>query len=235
VTPDVDSRLAELAARWALPPEAPARLRLLLDLVAAEPSSITTVRDPAVAVDLHVADSLSGLAVPALRSASTIADLGSGGGFPGLALAAARPDASVTLVESVGRKCAFLREAAEAMGLRSVDVFQGRAEDWRDGIGTQDAVTARALAPLNVIAEYAAPLLRDGGTLVAWKGRADAVELRDGNAAAAALGLEPGAEVVVTDVPGADSRTLYVYSKVRPTPAGFPRRAGMARKRPLRG
>jgi 16S rRNA (guanine527-N7)-methyltransferase len=234
VTPDVDARLAELAARWELPPDAPARFRALLEMVAAEPSSITTVRDPAAAVDRHVADSLSGLLVPALRAAGTIADLGSGGGFPGLALGIARPDATVTLVESVGRKCDFLRRAAEAIGAANVAVVHGRAEDWRDGLGTQDVVTARALAPLNVLAEYAAPLLRDGGALVAWKGRAAAEEVRDGSAAAVAVGLQPAAKVAVADVPGADARALYVYSKVRATPPGFPRRAGMARKRPLR-
>jgi 16S rRNA (guanine527-N7)-methyltransferase len=231
---DVDARLAELAARWTLPPTAPAQLARILRLVAGEPSSITTVRDPAVAVDLHVADSLAGLVVPALRGAATIADLGSGGGFPGLALAVARPDAAVTLVESVGRKCDFLRRAADAAGLPNVTVVHARAEEWRDGLGTQEVVTARALASLNVLAEYAAPLLRGGGSLVAWKGRADAAELRDGRAAAERLGLQPAGEIAVTDVPGADARNLYVYLKVRATPPGYPRRAGMARKRPLR-
>ena len=96
----VENRLSELAELWELPARVPAQLRTILDLVQAEPTSITTVRDPERGVDLHVADSLAGLAVPALREASTIADLGSGGGFPGLALAAALPETRVTLVES---------------------------------------------------------------------------------------------------------------------------------------
>ena len=230
----MDERLAALAAEWQLPPAAPAQLRSLLERVEAEPTSITTVRDPAAAVDVHVADSLSGLAVDAVRDAQRIADLGSGGGFPGLALAAALPGASVTLVESVGKKCAFLDRAAAAAGLSNVVVVNARAEEWLEGLASQDVVTARALAPLNVLVEYAAPLLRLGGSLVAWKAGRDAGEERDGVAAASALGLEPLAPVPVTPFQGAGGRHLHLYLKVLETPPGYPRRAGMARKRPIR-
>src|SRR4051794_27180348 len=113
----VDLRLRELAVRWELPPDAPAQLRAVLRCVAEEPTSITTVRDPVAAVDVHVADSLSVLAAAPVRDATQIADLGAGGGFPGLVLAAALPDATVRLVESVGKKCDFLRGAAGAAGL----------------------------------------------------------------------------------------------------------------------
>jgi 16S rRNA (guanine527-N7)-methyltransferase len=204
-------------------------------MVAEEPTSITTVRDPTAGVDAHVADSLAGLEVPALRAAGTIADLGSGGGFPGLALAVALPGARVTLVESVGKKCDFLRRAADEAGLANVEVVNARAEAWPAGIGTQDVVTARALAPLNVLAEYAAPLLVAGGSLVAWKGTVDPSEEADGLVAASLLGLEFRSSRAVEPFSGADHRCLYVYSKVSPTPARYPRREGMARKRPLRG
>jgi 16S rRNA (guanine527-N7)-methyltransferase len=231
----VDDRLVELAARWGLPPEGPRQLTAILSMVAEEPTSITTVRDPAAGVDAHVADSLAGLEVPALRAARTIADLGSGGGFPGLALAVALPGARVTLVESVGKKCEFLRRAAEEAGLVNVEVVNARAEAWPAGLGTQDVVTARALAPLNVLAEYAAPLLVAGGSLVAWKGKVDPSEAADGVAAATMLGLEAEPARAVEPFSGADHRWLYVYSKVSSTPARYPRREGMARKRPLRG
>jgi 16S rRNA (guanine527-N7)-methyltransferase len=232
----VDLRLEELAQLYALPPKAPATLRTLLELVQAEPTSITTVRDPERGVDLHVADSLAGLAVPAVREARSIADLGSGGGFPGLVLAAVLPEARVTLVESVGKKCKFLARAADALGLHNVDVVNARAEAWQAGLGTQEVVTARALAPLNVIVEYAAPLLVDGGAFVAWKGRRDPSAEADGVAAADIVGLEPADSdpiPVETSIHGADARHLYVYLKVRETPDEFPRREGMARKRPL--
>jgi 16S rRNA (guanine527-N7)-methyltransferase len=232
--PAVEDRLAELAARWELPEAAPAQLNAILDLVATEPTSITTVRDPAQGVDVHVADSLIGLELEALRRAERVADLGSGGGFPGLALAVALPDAHVTLVESVGKKCEFLRRAADAAGLANVEVVNARAEAWPAGIGTQDVVTARALAPLNVLAEYAAPLLVAGGSLVAWKGHQDPSEEADGIAAASQLGLEPLPARPVEPFAGADARRLYLYLKVSPTPDRYPRREGMARKRPLR-
>jgi 16S rRNA (guanine527-N7)-methyltransferase len=227
----VDDRLAELSQHWMLPAAAPDQLRTILDLVQAEPTSITTVRDPERGVDIHVSDSLAGLAVPALRDAETIADLGSGGGFPGLALAAALPDAQVTLVESVGKKCKFLRRAADAAGLQNVHIVNARAEAWRDGLASQDIVTARALGPLNVVVEYAAPLLKEGGSFVAWKGKRDPSAEADGLMAAEVVGLEDSDPIPVVSLYG--DRHLYVYLKVRETPAEFPRREGMARKRPL--
>ena len=146
------------------------------------------MRDPRRAVDAHVADALSGLAVPELAAAGRVADIGAGAGVPGLVLAAARPQLHVTEVESVGRKCAFLERAIAAMGLANADVACARAEAWAAGREACDAVTARALAPLPVLVEYAAPLLRPGGVLVAWKGTPDAAERADGDAAARAAG-----------------------------------------------
>lgn len=229
----VDKRLAQLAERYALPATAPAQLNRILDLVAEDDMAATTVRDPAHGVDVHVADSLAGLEIEALRDAQTVADLGAGAGFPGLVLAAALPGARIKLVESLNRKCAFLERAVEVVALTNADVVCTRAEEWRDGIGTCDAITVRAVAPLNVLAEYAAPLLRVGGVLVAYKGRRDPAEEAGGAAAAAVLGLEVTEIRSVEPFGGADHRNLYVYSKVTETPPRYPRRAGMARKRPL--
>jgi 16S rRNA (guanine527-N7)-methyltransferase len=230
---DVGARLAELAARYGLPEGAADSLAALLALVAAETASITTVRDPAEGVDAHVADSLVALELPAVRAARRVADLGSGGGFPGLALAIARPAAHVALVESVGRKCAFLARAVSELSLDNVEVVHARAEAWPEGIGAHDLVVARALAPLAVLVEYAAPLLEVGGALVAWKGRPQAAEEADGAAAAAALGMSALGAIAVQPFERARGRYLYLTSKVSPTPARFPRRPGMARKRPI--
>jgi 16S rRNA (guanine527-N7)-methyltransferase len=234
VPSSVPVRLAELGARYALPTEAVSKFDALLDLVASEPASITSVRDPREGVDVHVADSLVALEFGVVRAATHIADLGSGAGFPGLALAIARPDAHVALVESVARKCAFLERAAQALGLTNVTVAHARVEAWRDGLGTSDVVTARALAPLGVVLEYGAPLLAVGGTLVAWKGRLQSIEVADASAAAVALGLSTPRAHAVTPFADAQDRYLYLSSKVTPTPDRFPRREGMARKRPLR-
>ena len=229
----VDRRLAELAERYALPEAAPEQLRTLLALVAEDETAPTTVRDPARGVDAHVADSLTGLEIGELSGAGRIADLGAGAGFPGLVLAAALPSARVALVESLSRKCAFLERAVERMGLTNADVVCARAEEWRGGLGAVDVVTVRAVAPLNVLAEYAAPLLVMGGRLVAYKGVRDPAEEADAEVAASELGLERDEVRAVDPFPGADHRHLYVYSKVRETPSRYPRRAGMARKRPL--
>jgi 16S rRNA (guanine527-N7)-methyltransferase len=223
-------RLEELAAAHGVAPEGVDALERVLELLAADDAAPTTVRDPARAVDVHVADSLSGLELEVVREAGSVADLGAGAGFPGLALAAALPGAQVSLVESVGRKCAFMERAVAAAALGNVAVVCRRAEEWSASV---DLVTARALAPLAVIAEYAAPLLAVGGALVAWKGARDEDEEADAAAAARALGLEVGEIRRVVPFPGAEQRHLHVYSKVMDTPDRFPRRAGMARKRPL--
>lgn len=226
--------LVSLAERYGLPDVAPGRLGVLLDTLAADPHAPTTVRAPAEALDVHIADSLVALELPLVREASRIADLGAGAGFPGLPLAVALPAAEVTLVESVARKCAFIRASADAADLTNVEVVADRAESWRAGFGACDLVTARALAPLAVLAEYAAPLLREGGALVAWKGRRDELEERDAAAAALVLGLTVEEIRPVRPYPAAEHRHLHVLRKTAPTPDRFPRRPGMARKRPLR-
>lgn len=230
----IAERLAGLSAAHGLPVAAAPRLAALLDLVAAEPASITAVRDPAVAVDAHVADSLAGLGVPEVRGARRVADLGSGAGFPGLVLAIALPAAAVTLVESVTRKAAFLRSAIDRLGLENAEVVLARAEDWPEGMGVHDLVTARALAALPVLLEYAAPLLARDGALVAWKATVGEAEEADGRAAAQLLGMSGPRRASVQPFPGARDRSLYVSLKVSSTPNRFPRRPGMASKRPLR-
>lgn len=225
----VRGRLDELAAAHALPAGSAGRLAQLLQLVADEHASITSVREPLEAVDVHVADSLAG--VEPLRGSPTVADLGSGGGFPGLVLALALPDTHFTLVESVGRKARFLESAAHELGLVNVRVVTGRAEQLRPEMF--HVVTARALAALGVVLEYAAPILRPEGLMLAWKGRRDDAEAGDGVAAAQQLGMSEPAWRPVTPYPGVE-RHLVASRKVAPTPAGFPRRPGMATKRPLR-
>jgi 16S rRNA (guanine527-N7)-methyltransferase len=228
-----NTELVSLGERYGLPPAAASQLHALLEALATDPHAPTTVREPDRAVHTHLADSLVALELPDVRGAAAIADLGAGAGFPGLPLAIALPAARVALVESVARKCGFIRAAADAAGLDNVEVVAERAEAWSAGIGTRDLVTARALASLAVLAEYAAPLLREGGVLVAWKGRRDEREERDAEAAAGELGMSLEAILPVRPYPGADHRHLHVFRKVAPTPGRFPRRAGMARKRPL--
>lgn len=231
-TARVDRRLEDLAEVYAIEPRGTAALRVLLDCLASDRAP-TSVRDPALGVDAHVADSLAALGLPLFEGAPAIADLGAGAGVPGLVLAAARPRTHVALVESVGRKADFIEGTAERMRLANVEVVRARAEEWRAGLRACDVVTARALAALPVLVEYAAPLLRLGGSLAAWKGAVTAEEATHGHAAAAATGLERTSVHPVRPFGGAEKRTLHVYLKVMETPVRFPRRAGMAVKRPL--
>lgn len=221
-------QLAAVAPAHAVEP-----LARILDLQANDPTASTTVRDPVEAVDRHVADSLSALELPFVGEARRIADIGSGAGWPGLALAAALPEASVALVESQSRHTKYLERAVEAAGLDNVTVVTARAEAWPEGIGGHDLVTARALASLAVLVEYAAPLLADGGFFVAWKGSVAEQERLGGETAAAIVGLEPLEPVSVVPYAGARDHSLHSFRKIAPTPDRFPRRPGMAVKRPL--
>ncbi len=215
-------RVRELAARYGVDEGS---LLGLLDALDAEPDPPTTVADP---VDEHLADSLS--AVPYLGAPASIADIGAGVGFPGLALAVAFPASSVTLVESQRRHAAVAERLGRGAGLRNVSVLPLRAEEVRDRF---ELVTARAVAPLAVLVEYAAPLLGLGGQLVAWKGARDGAEELGGEEAGRIVGLSLSRVIPVTPFPGAHSRHLHFYVKTAPTPDRFPRRPGMARKRPL--
>jgi 16S rRNA (guanine527-N7)-methyltransferase len=199
----------------------------------AKPEAPTSVHAPTDVVDVHVADSLVGLELRELRDAELIFDLGSGAGLPGLALAACLPRARVALVEASRKKCDFITAVADAMPLTNADPVWTRAEAWADGLGRADVVVARAVAPLAVIAEYAAPLLREGGAVVAWKGALEPAEVRDAAAAADILGLSPPRAIAVQPFAASERRTLQVLTKLRPTPDRFPRREGMAAKRPL--
>jgi 16S rRNA (guanine527-N7)-methyltransferase len=231
---DAGPRLENLAARWQLEPAQTDALRQILDVLSADEFTPSTVRGER-AVDVHIADSLSGLALECVRSAATIADLGAGAGFPGVVLAIALPAAIVELIESGVRKCAFLERLCAEAGVRNAHVVCARAEDLAAGAGRHDLVTARALAPLPVLCEYAAPLLQIGGSLVAWKGEVSTAEALAGERAASLLGLSPHGVVRSEPYAGSVAHHLHVYRKVAPTPPGYPRRPGMARKRPLGG
>jgi 16S rRNA (guanine527-N7)-methyltransferase len=229
--------LEELCRRFGLPKASAGQFERLLEALATEADPHTTVADP---VDAHLADSLSGLSVSEVGRARRIADVGSGAGFPGLALAVALPEVQVDLIESAGRKTAVAARLAQAAELTNARALTARAEEWAKlptqlggGREAYDVVTARAVAPLAVLVEYAAPLLRSGGVLVAWKGARDHVEEAGGTKAAARVGMELRGVERVVPFERAENRHLHVFEKTGPTPGEFPRRPGMARKRPL--
>jgi 16S rRNA (guanine527-N7)-methyltransferase len=218
----------------ALDPAGREALSRVLELLADERASVSSVVDQR-AWRVHVADSLTGLGVPELRDGARIADVGAGAGFPGLALAVALPGAQVDLIESVGRKCEFIQRAIDEAGIANARVLNLRSEDLAAGEGREsyDVVTARAVGRLSTLAELASPLLKEGGTLVAWKGKRDEDEESQLANAAAQLAMHPDQILPVGPYAGSEHRHLHVISKLGPTPEKLPRRPGMAKKRPF--
>ena len=184
-----------------------------LQAVVATPG-LTAIRDLQEARRVLLDDSLRGADL-VRELEGPIVDVGSGGGAPGIPLALALPAREVTLLEANGRKCDFLREWA----LPNVRVVQGRAEEQEtDRFGV---AVAKALAPPHVAAEWCLPLVYSGGAAVLWVGpSADAVRV-------ARVAGQVGGELAE------NHDGLLVLRKLRPTPAGYPRRVGAARKRPL--
>jgi 16S rRNA (guanine527-N7)-methyltransferase len=187
------------------------------------------------ALELHVADSLSGLEIEQLRAAGRIADVGAGAGFPGLPLAIALPGCQVDLIESTRRKCEVIERLAAAAGIDNARSFPARAEEWAAGEGREayDAVTARALGRLPTIAELASPLLLDGGHLLAWKGRRDPEQEQALARAASRLAMEQVEVRALTPYAGSRDRHIHLVRKNGATPDDLPRRPGMAAKRPF--
>lgn len=220
-----------------LPPGAREALARLVELLVADPNAPSAVRDRAQAWRVHVADSLAALEL--LATAKRIADVGAGAGLPGLVLAVALPGAEVDLIESVSRKCEFMRSAIASCGIENARVVCARAESWAaepppdGGRESYDVVTARAVGRLATLAELASPLLHQGGVLVAWKGRRNADEEAELERAAPQLAMQPVECRWVGPYAGSRHRHLHLARKSGPTPPGLPRRPGMAKKRPF--
>jgi 16S rRNA (guanine527-N7)-methyltransferase len=177
---------------------------------------LTAIRDAGEARRVHLDESLAAVATVA-RFEGPIVDVGSGGGAPGVPMAAAFPDREVTLLEANGRKCGFLREVAREF--LNVRVVEGRAEEQEtDRFGV---AVAKALAPPPVAAEWCLPLVVPGGGVVLYVGPS-----ADAEAVSSVSTLVGGGPA--EQLPG-----LLVLEKLEPTPPGFPRRPGVAKKRPL--
>ena len=163
------------------------------------------------------------------------AEVGSGGGFPSVPLMIARPDLSFTLIESVNKKCAFLRAAVKELSLNA-EVVCGRAEELtRDKKMREryDVCCARAVARLNTLSEYCLPLVRTGGRFVAYKGSSGEEEAEECAHALSVLGAKECARERFSLPDGAGERVLFVAEKVSHTPAAYPRGNGKERSRPL--
>jgi 16S rRNA (guanine527-N7)-methyltransferase len=196
--------------------------------------NLTSVTEPSAVVLRHFVDSLLPItAWPAVPQ--RLLDIGSGAGFPALPLKIMLPQIDLTLLESIGKKATFLQHTVDSLQLEQVRVLNVRVEDLARlpaERAAYDTVTARAVAELRVLAEYAAPLLTIGGHLLALKGPDPHEEVAAAAPALHQLGLELVA-VRPLSVAALPPRSLVVVRKLRATPTRFPRPAGTARSRPL--
>jgi 16S rRNA (guanine527-N7)-methyltransferase len=197
-------------------------------------TAITQIADVATK---HFLDSFTAIAVRVWTGRERVIDVGSGAGFPGLALRIAMPNLTLTCVESVGKKSRFIEETSALLGLNDVEVRNERAEtlarspDRRAGY---DVGTARAVGTLAACAEYLLPFLRIGGDAIVWKGKVDA-ELPAARKALAAVGGELAAIVSTLQLGVADvlpGRNLVVMRKMRASTERYPRTSAEARRRP---
>lgn len=225
-----------------LPPDLPPGMREGLALLgemlleANDRFNLTAIRTPEGVAVQHFADSLAPLGrEPSLEEARRAIDIGPGAGFPVLPLAMALPQIRWIGIESVAKKCNFIRMAAKELGLRNVRAENLRAEDAGRGDlrNTCDIVTARAVGPISALCEVGIPLLRTAGILMLWKTRAAEEELEDALDAIEKIGGEALDPIFYRLQEDRQERAIFRIAKVRATPASYPRRNGMPFRNPL--
>lgn len=212
------------------------QLQHYVDLMLGWEANLTAITEPEAIAVKHLLDSMSLLYHIDFLPGSQVADVGTGAGFPGLVLKILRPDLSLTLIESVGKKTAFLSHVVETLKLERVQVVTARAEDVGQDLAHReryDYVVARAVAYLPTLAEYLLPLCKVGGRAIAMKGGSALNEVADASAAIEVLGGKFSTLHSVALPTIEEPHILVVLDKVKLTPTAFPRRAGLPSKRPI--
>ena len=199
-------------------------------------AGLTSLTDPAEIASKHFLDSLTCLLIREIAPAETVADIGSGGGFPGLVLAVARPQAHYTLIESNRKRASFLEEAVETLHLDNTTILRERAETAGRHPAHRDhyhLVLSRAVAPLPVSLEYCLPLARVGGHCLAMKGPHAPDEIERSDRALSELRGRIAKTKDLSLPHSMGKRTLLLIEKIESTPDRYPRRPGLPAKRPL--
>lgn len=198
--------------------------------------NLTAIVDPGEIAVKHFLDSLTLVARLGRAAAGAVVDIGSGAGFPGIPLRIVADSMRLTLIEATGKKAEFCRSVVDGLNLRRVEVIHARAEDvgrTPDQRQRHDLVVARAVAALPVLVEYALPLVRVGGRMLAQKGESGPAEAQQAEGAIRILGGRLR-QIHAVELPGvAEARTIVEIDKVGATPEAYPRRAGIPAKRPL--
>ncbi len=220
-----------------LPPERIAQLHELIDEVLRvnQQFNLTSVREPEAAWTKHILDSLQGLRTPFFEGHQSVVDVGSGAGFPGLALAIARPELKLRVLDATRKKCDFMQSVSEQLKL-NVKTINERAEEvgqnvvWRERF---DVGIARAVGSLSEVCELVLPLVKLGGHAVLWRGEKAEAEAKTAKGAIKTLGGKL-LEIVPYNLPAHDLKYhLIVIEKTARTPKTFPRRVGIPKQKPL--
>lgn len=196
-----------------------------------EKFNLTAITDRDGVYEKHFEDSLAGAEL--IRGGAKVCDVGCGAGFPLLPLALALPSCTFTGVDSLNKRVTYLNEAISVLELENCLAVHSRAEDWcKNHRGEYDVVTARALAPLNILAEYCLPLVKEGGIAVAYKGGDPDEELSAADKAITLMGGKVE-KIKKFALSGGDRRTLIVIRKIKPTPSAYPRGGNKPRLHPI--
>ena len=196
--------------------------------------NLTAITDPEGIAVKHFADSLTALRMIDLQPGTKVIDVGTGGGFPGIPLLIARPEIKLTMLDSTGKKLAFVSQSVEELGL-SANIVHARAEEAGQGELREsfDFAVSRAVAAMNILCEYCLPLVKVGGRMIAMKGPDGEAELAAARGAIARLGGK-AAEVRHFTLLDGSARTMVICEKISATPAAYPRNGGKIAKSPLK-
>lgn len=198
-------------------------------------TNLISKNDEKVLFEKHIYDSLSINLFSGLKSVKNLMDIGTGGGFPACPIALIYPDIEVVGVDSIGKKIKIITQLAQNLNLKNLSAITSRTEDLPKTYYEKfDVVTSRAVAPLNIILEYAVPFIKVGGHFIAYKSKIVNEEINQAQNALKVLKCE--IEYVINyDLPLEENfeRNLVIIKKLSHTPSGFPRRAGTAKSTPL--
>ena len=197
-----------------------------------EKVNLTAITDSEEIMIKHFIDSLTVLYAENMTENAKVVDVGCGAGFPGLPILIARPDLQFTFVESDSKKLAFIREIVKDNGLFGEGIHEraeelARTKEYRE---RYDYAVSRAVAPLNILAEYCIPLVKPGGMFIALKGAEDEVQLGENAVKETGGKIE---KVVSLKLPNGDSRNIILIRKISQTPAKYPRKTKKITAKPL--
>ncbi len=190
--------------------------------------NLTAITEEQDFIIKHIIDSIAGISE--IKEGATLLDIGAGAGFPSMPIAIMRSDVSVTALDSTAKKMSFLQNAAKEIGIPNLNTVSGRAEEMRSLFNTFDVVTARAVSSLPILLELAIPMLKVGGTFVAYK--TDESELESSKNALKVLNAQH-INTKTFYLPNGDRRAIMSFVKLSSTPSQYPRQYGTIKKKPL--